>query len=169
MKQVLKVLIIEDHKIVTDAYKSLLEHSDFEFDFQIDVAYNCTNAYTKIKKTTKGDKFDIIFLDIQLPASEDGNILSGEDLGLKIIQLTPKSKIIIITFLNDSERIINILKNIKPKAFLIKTEADNNEVINALKAITKGDLYYSNTILKLLSNDNFNGYVLDKIDRQLLY
>ena len=65
---------------------------------------------------------DIVFLDIKLPPSKDGKILSGEDLGIKINQLLPDTKIIISTTFNDNYRIHNILENINPDGFLIKND-----------------------------------------------
>ncbi|RPD91219.1 DNA-binding response regulator [Aureibaculum marinum] len=168
MKKVLKVLIIEDHKLIINAYKLILENADVDFKFQIDVATNCDEAFHKIKSCNE-KPIDIIFLDIQLPASKDGQILSGENLGVKIKQLLPKSKIIINTSLNDNYRLYTILKNIKPMALMIKSEAGPNEITEAIKSVITDNFYYSNSILKLLNNNNYDNFVIDKIDRQLLY
>ncbi|QCX39066.1 response regulator transcription factor [Aureibaculum algae] len=169
MKKILKILIIEDYKMVVNGYETLLKHTDFGCEFKIDIAYNCTDAHTKIEQSSKGKSYDIIFLDIQLPASTDGKLLSGEDLGIKINKLLPDAKILVNTFLTDNYRLFNILKSIKPNAMLTKNEAGSEEIVEALKSIINGNLYYSNFILKLLNNDDYGKYKIDKTDRQLLY
>ena len=98
MKNQTRVLIIEDHPLISEAYKNALISSSFgnkELEFCIDIADNCELAYNKIKKSLESKAFDLFFIDIKLPRFNEGKILSGEDLGLMIKELIPNSKIII--------------------------------------------------------------------------
>lgn len=54
-------------------------------------------------------------------------------------------------------------------ALMIKSEAGPNEITEAIKSVITDNFYYSNSILKLLNNNNYDNFVIDKIDRQLLY
>ncbi|MCK5677007.1 MAG: response regulator transcription factor [Flavobacteriaceae bacterium] len=170
--KIYNVLIIDDHPLISEAYKSALLHvssNDKLIEFKIDIANNCDFGFEKIKEVTPNKKLDIVFLDIKLPPSKDGKILSGEDLGIKINQLLLDTKIIISTTFNDNYRIHNILENINPDGFLIKNDLTPNELVVAIKAVIYDPPYYSKTVIKLLRKQVSRGLIIDKIDRQLLY
>lgn len=172
MKRVYKVLLIDDHPIILEVYKMALKNAGLSIEntsFEIETAENSDIALQKIAIASKSDGFDIIFLDIKLPPSSDGKILSGEDIGVKINQLLPNSKIIISTTFNDNYRVQNILKNVNPEGFLIKNDIDTEELIEAIKTVIFDPPYYSKSVLKLLRKQISSDYLLDKIDRQLLH
>ncbi len=172
MTKIYKVLLIDDHPIILEVYKTALEESRQiikNVTFDIESAKNSEEALNKILDASKTEGYDIIFLDIKLPPSKDGKILSGEDLGLKINQLLPSAKVIISTTFNDNYRIQNILRNINPDGFLIKNDIGTEELIEAVKKIIKDPPYYSKSVLKLVRKQMSSDYLLDKIDRQLLY
>ena len=135
----------------------------------IETAQNSDIALQKIDLASKSDGFDIIFLDIKLPPSDDGKILSGEDIGVKINQLLPNSKIIISTTFNDNYRVQSILKSVNPDGFLIKNDVDTDELIEAIKTVIFDPPYYSKSVIKLLRKQISSDFLLDKIDRQLLH
>jgi len=172
MAKVYNVLIIDDHPLIIDAYISAFSHvslNDEDFKFIIDSANDCDTAYLKIKEATKGKGIDLIFLDIKLPPSKDGKILSGEDLGIKIRALLDNVKIIVSTTFNDNYRINNIFKTINPDGFLIKNDVAPEDIIEAINRVITNSPYYSKTVLKLLRKHVLNDIPLDKFDRQLLY
>ena len=172
MKRVYKVLLIDDHPIILEVYKMALKNAGLLIEnaaFEIETAQNSDIALQKIAIASKSDGFDIIFLDIKLPPSSDGKILSGEDIGVKINQLLPNSKIIISTTFNDNYRVQNILKNVNPDGFLIKNDIDTEELIEAIRTVIFDPPYYSKSVIKLLRKQISSEYLLDKIDRQLLH
>ena len=115
------ILIIDDHPIIIEAYKSALEHLSKKDDT---IAFNITSATNtdEVLKKLAFSSFDIVFLDIKIPPSSDNTIISGEDLGLKIKDKLPNVKIIVSTMLNDNSRINSIFKTLDPDAFLIKDD-----------------------------------------------
>ncbi len=174
MKSEYSVLIIDDHPLISAAYKSALDYLssvDNNLSFNTDEATNCDMAYERILAASESDEedIDIIFLDIKLPPSSDGKILSGEDLGLLINELLPDSKIIISTTFNDNYRVHSIFKNIDPDGFLIKNDINPKELVSAVKTVINDPPYYSKTVIKLLRKHVSNQFILDKIDRLLLY
>ncbi len=166
-------LIIDDHPLISEAYKSAfhkINKEDPAISFKIDVAHDCDTALELIKQFADNDQaIDVVFLDISLPPSSDGKILSGEDLGLKINQLIPDSKIIVSTTFNDNYRVHSIFKNINPDGFLIKNDITPKELVTAIKALISGAPYYSKTVMKMLRNQVSNDMLLDDIDRKILY
>lgn len=166
------ILIIEDHPIIVDAYKkviSTIEKNNKYLRFQIHEASNCEDAYIKITNTALDDGYDIIFLDISIPPSRDGHILSGEDLGLTIRELHPKSKIIIGTTHDTTTRIKSLIRNINPEGFLIKSEINLKEITDAVNTINEGGYYYSNTVLNVMKRQVINEDIIDRLDREILY
>ncbi len=172
MSKIFNVLIIDDHPIIADAYKSafdFISSENNEFKFNISIVHNSDDAVQKIEEAQKATTIDIVFLDISLPASKDGKILSGEDLGVKIRDVLPTCKIIVATTFNDNYRIQVILKNVNPDGFLIKNDINKEELVTSIKTVLNNTPYYSKSVLELFRKQSSIDYKLDKIDRQLLY
>jgi len=170
--QTKSVLIIDDHPLISSAYKKAFGHisaQDATLQFEVTIVGNCDDAMDSIKKASEQNGIDIIFLDISLPPSADRQILSGEDLGLKINLLLPKSKVIISTTFNDNYRVHTILNTINPDGFLVKNDISPEELIEAIKRVLVAPPYYSTTVLNMLRKQFTANYQIDKIDRQLLY
>ena len=167
------VLIIDDHPLITDAYKTALNlysQQNESISFSIQIAYDCESALQLLNEFSENKKkLSIVFLDIKLPPSQDGKILSGEDIGLKIISLLPSTKIIVSTTLNDNYRVHSILKSLNPDGFLIKNDITPKELIEIIDTILNDPPYYSKTVIKLLRKQVINDYLLDHIDRKILY
>lgn len=164
------VLIIDDHPIIADVYKSALlsiEKKSKDFTFNINFVNTSDKAITKIN--SKDAEYELIFLDVKLPKSKDGEILSGEDLGVEIRKCIPEAKIIVSTTYNDNYRINNILKSVNPDGFLVKNDITPKDLVSAIEAILDDSHYYSKTVLKLFRKHINNDFFLDKIDRKLLY
>lgn len=166
-------LIIDDHPLISEAYKSafLFYQKKLEnITFDISVCHDCDSAIDKINKiATDQLPLDIVFLDISLPPSKDGKILSGEDLGLKLNEVLPEAKIIVSTTFNDNYRIHSIFKNINPDGFLIKNDITPKELVLAIEEVLTDPPYYSKTVMKLLRNQVSSDLLLDHIDRKILY
>lgn len=172
MSKIYNVLIIDDHPIIADAYKSAFEFistENNEIEFNIAIVTNCDSAIENITAASKGAGIDIVFLDISLPPSTDGKYLSGEDLGIKIKEVLPQCKIIVATTFNDNYRIQVILRNVNPDGFLIKNDINKDELVSSIKTIMDNSPYYSKSVLELFRKQSSIDYQLDKIDRQLLY
>lgn len=171
MNHHLKVLIIEDHPFVVEAYSNVLNHLssiNTNINFSIDTASNCDDALIKLENA-KSKFYDLVFLDISLPASSNGKIVSGEDLGLRIRSLSNTAKIIVCTSYTDNHRLNNILKTIDPDGFLVKEDTGFQIFLEAVQIVLNDPPYYSRTIVKLLRLGLSNKLILDNIDRQLLY
>lgn len=166
-------LIIDDHPLIAEAYKSAFNYIQSEDDsisFDIKTANDCDTAYAIIDEHAANNiKIAIVFLDMRLPPSKDGTILSGEDLGLKINKLLPDAKIIVSTTFNDNYRVHSIFKNINPDGFLVKNDITPIELVQAINEVLNDPPYYSKTIMKLLRNQVSNDYLLDDIDRKIMY
>lgn len=167
------VLIIDDHPLITNAYTSAFNYYSKQNEtilFSIKTVFNCDDAYELITEfSTKKKTLDIVFLDIKLPPSRDRKVLSGEDLGLKINKLLPDTKIIVSTTFNDNYRVHSIFKNLNPDGFLVKNDITPKELVDTIHTILNDPPYYSKTVVKLLRKHVTNDFLLDNIDRKILY
>jgi len=170
-KQSIKILMVDDHPITIDGYKKILTSlNKSEYKYIIETASNCEDAYNKISNSVEiNNPYQIIFLDIGLPPAEKLKIFSGEDLGIKIREMSSSSKIIILTMYNENFRIHNILKNISPEGLLIKSEVTPQELFRAFVQVLDEKLYYSQTVNALMRKQYGNKVVLDELDRNILF
>lgn len=171
MKKSLRILMIDDHEVTIQGYKSILdEFSNNNYAFETETSNSFSDALDKIKYSIAGEKsFDIIFLDISMEPDEKLNIYSGEDLGIKIREISPQSNIVVLTMHNENYRLYNILKSLNPEGFLIKSEVQPSELNKALEEIINNRFYFSYTIKNLLRKQFISEVTLDNIDRSILY
>lgn len=165
-------LIIDDHQLIIDSYIRALEYVSSKISnvvFKINVAKNCDDANQEIEHAIDNGIIDLVFLDISLPPSKNGLLVSGDDLGLKLRHVFPKVKIIVSTHINNNFRLVNILKTVKPDSLLLKSELDFQSLTEGILNVINDVPFYSNPILKLVRQHISNDYNLDSIDRQMLY
>lgn len=168
----LNTLIIEDHQLIIDGYTRALNYvseKNTNTNFNMRIAKNCDEANTEIEHAIDHDILDLVFLDISLPPSKNGELVSGDDIGIKLKQMFPKVKIIISTHLSNNYRLVNILKTIKPDSLLLKSELTFQTLTEGILNVINGVPYYSKPVLKLLRQHICNDFNLDNIDRQMLY
>lgn len=171
MKSVkVKVLLVDDHPIIIDGYRNILNSfKNGELDLIIETASDCDEAYSKITNSKTTLSYDIIFLDISLPPSQNYPIYSGEDLGLKIREFLPNCKLVILTMYTENLRLFNIMKNLKPEGLLIKSDVTPKEFFAAFEKILAGDLYYSQTVNEYSRKHISQDFTIDAMDRKILY
>ncbi len=166
------VLIIDDHPLIIRCHKNALEQIEKnhpKLSFKIRTAGDCDTANFEIENAVNGIPFDLVLLDIRLPHSKCNTLLSGEDIGLKIKELFSKVRIIVFTSYTDNYRISNILHNLNPEGFLIKEDISFQDLVDAITNVIFDPPFYSKAIMKLFRNQISNEFILDNIDRQLLY
>ncbi len=172
-KKRLKILIVDDHPMIVEAYKSILTSTDLSetYKFTIETADNCDRAIRKIIKSSNSKHYDILFLDVKLPPSSDGEIISGEGLAIYARKMLPEARIAILTMFNEHHRIHNILKTVNPEGLLIKNDLTSKEFSIAIDAILDKPPYYSATVTNYFRQLTVNQeeHLLDDINRKILY
>lgn len=172
MTKTINVLIVEDAPIIIEAWEAAFEHlseNQSRFKFKIKTATNCDDAQAEIRKAITSIPFDLVLLDINIPASSDQTLLSGEDLGVVLKETFPKIKIMVFTSHYNNYRLNSILKSLNPDGFIIKCEITFKTLLEALISVLDDLPYYSKTVLQLMRRHIISDFTLDRIDRQLLY
>ncbi len=163
-KNGIKLLIVEDHNIIAHAYENILNDIP-NISFNISFAKNCDEAIEKVQRI----KTQIVILDLQLPISKNERFVSGEDIGLLIRKENPNTKILVLTSITDQIRITNIINEIDPEGFMIKSDIDSTDLKIAINKVLNGQKYYSKKIEGYLDKTIINGITIDNFDRQILY
>jgi DNA-binding NarL/FixJ family response regulator len=172
MENSINVLIIEDEPLTADSYVrafDFISQKNSNLKFKISIANNCDAALQEIDKALRGFPFDLVFLDISLNSSQDKKLISGEDIGIKLRYLFGNLKIIVSTVHTNNYRLANIFKNINPEGLLIKSELTYQTLIESIENVIQGIPSYTVSVLKHIRQHMTNDFVLDTIDRQLLY
>jgi DNA-binding NarL/FixJ family response regulator len=170
MKKGYNLLIIDDHKIIVDAYKHSIKNylSDrIDLELLIDSAYDCQSALLRLNAPNKQQKYNLVLLDINLP-SINKNVSSGEELGIIIRNQYPQIKIIVITSCSNNYKINNILKKINPDGFLLKNDIDSTDLCNSIESVINGSTSYSKSIIELIRKKISNFNIIDNLDLKIL-
>lgn len=164
-----RVLLVDDHRFILVGYKNTLDRYIAEqFEFQYEEAKDCRSAYDIITNPETG-VFDFAFLDISMPPYHEKGILSGEDLAIVLHQRMPECKIIILTMYTEILKIKNIITAINPCGLIIKNDLDFKELIFGFDKIVNNEIYYSESIKKMMELENIEIPEIDVIDKQILF
>ena len=164
----MNILIVDDHPFIIQAYKNALDkYSQQGYEFEVTQANNCKSGYENITEAKK--PFDVAFFDISMPEYEEKGIYSGEDLASLMKTEMPDCKIILLTMHTELLKINNIIKNINPNGLIIKNDLTFDELIFAFDKIINNESYYSQTVIKLVGQAQYNNIELDAFDKQILF
>ncbi len=134
-----RVILLEDHKLVRDGLKSILgQDSIFEIVNE--------NSHPKLFLQTLHEiKADILLLDLSLPD------IPGIDVLKQVVKSRPDIRVIILSMHDNPEYMIKALRE-GACAYLTKdTQAEI--LIEAIKEVHKNGVYYPNQILLKSSFD----------------
>ena len=137
----INVVITDDHKLFRKGIKALL--SDFYFVKEITEAENGFELLELLKESEPNP--DVVLLDLKMPG------MDGMETTLRIKELYPELKIIILTMEDDEQFILHMI-NEGVNGYLLKN-ADPDELETALIKVVEKDFYFSDDISKLVFNN----------------
>ncbi|MDR7209528.1 response regulator [Flavobacterium piscis] len=163
------ILIVDDHPFIIEGYKNAItRYKSDQYEFSIAQAKDCQSAY-KIIMNPESPAFDIAFLDISMPAYEEKEIFSGEDLAKLIMEHIPNCKIILLTMYTELLKIKTIIRTINPNGLIIKNDLTFDELLLAFDKVIKNKKYYSQSVEKMITESAFNSIEIDEFDKQILF
>ncbi len=168
MQKELDILIIDDHHSIIEGYKNVLSKIK-DYKLRILKANSCDQAVKAINKAKLSKPFDVVFIDIQLPPSQDGAITSGEDIAQLINKEFPQTKIIISTMFDNPHRLNNIIKTVPHHGILIKSDSTSKIILNAFETIIQGKQFYSKTVQKIKDKIILNDELLDEYHKKIIF
>jgi len=163
------ILIVDDHPFIIEGYKNAItRYNPNEYEFVISQAHDCRSGYDLIQDP-KTPHFDVAFLDISMPAYEEKEIFSGEDLAKLILEKMPNCKVILLTMYTELLKIKTIIRTIRPNGLIIKNDLTFDELLFAFDKVMKSDKYYSQSVQKMLNQSTHNSIEIDEFDKQILF
>lgn len=135
------VLLADDHTLVLEAFKKLLE-PEFE------VVGTVTDGRALLS-VAPGLKPDVIVLDLSMPE------LNGMEAGLQLRRLLPRTKVIVLTMNEDPDIPREALRH-WASGYLLKKSA-GSELIKAIREVLKGRTYVTPKVAQQLRE----GFVRD--------
>lgn len=129
-KEPIKVLIVDDHQLMVEGLKSLLEDED-------DIAFvaGANSLVEALSFLENNNSIDVVLMDINMP---DG---SGIEATAKIKELYPAIKVIALT-MHDDISIITRMVKAGASGYILK-RTNMNEVIEALRIVHNNGKYLS--------------------------
>lgn len=137
MKQ-LKVLLVDDHKVVRDGIRYMLDLQD-NYEFTIDEAESGEEAVEKYKLFG----YDVVIMDINMEG------MDGIEACETITAFDPEANILALSMYEEGPYVKKML-SAGAKGYVLKN-AGTEELKNALKSLLKGERYYSSAVaMKLI-------------------
>jgi DNA-binding NarL/FixJ family response regulator len=137
--QQIEIVIADDHSIVRQGLRKLLEEENY-----IKIIGEAVNGREAVQKVQKL-KPDVIIMDIAMP------ILNGIEAARQIKQLNLKTKVVILS-MHDHSRYIRELLGIGVSGYVLK-DAVSGDIIKAILAAVKGNIYLSPSISSQVIED----------------
>jgi DNA-binding NarL/FixJ family response regulator len=139
----IRVVIADDHQIVRQGFRALLEKDGFEV---VGEAEDGAEAVRLVKRLSP----DIAILDIAMPN------LNGIDAAREIQRASPDTRTILLTMFSEDHRLLEALRA-GVSGYLLKTRAVE-DLVRAIRDVTRGGVYLS----RGLSRDVVDAYLARK-------
>ena len=141
----IKVLIVDDHEVVRQGLKALLEaHDDIEV---VGVASNGQEALRKVKTL----KPHVIILDIAMP------VMHGIQAAENLAENSSDAKILILSSYSEPQEVARALE--AGAAGFVMKETASSEIAAAVRAIHKGNAYFTPEISKRLAQQTRHSFL----------
>lgn len=132
----IKVLIVDDHKIVLEGLSSLIAPK--KNMMVVGEVLNGKEALEVLEKS----KVDVAIVDIEMPE------MNGVELTKVILKLYPDVKVLILTMYN-TINFIRKIAEIGAHGYILKNKG-KEELIDAILAVNEGKQYYGEEVTKTL-------------------
>jgi two-component system invasion response regulator UvrY len=135
----MKILIADDHAVVREGLKQILSENP-----NINVTAEASTGHEVLQQIEKNN-FDLVVLDISMPGR------GGLDILKEIRNKRPKLPVLILSMYPEEQYAVRVLKA-GASGYMTKDSAPN-ELINAIKQISKGKKYVSPSLAERLAVD----------------
>ena len=137
-----QILLADDHQIVRQGFRAILERSGFQ------VAGEAADGREAVR-FAQAHHPDVAILDLSMPQ------LNGLDAAREILQLHPRTAIILLTMHVEEHQIVAALRA-GIRGYVIKTQA-SEELINAIREVIGGGIYLSPDVCGVIVSAYLSG------------
>lgn len=140
-KSKISLAIVDDHQIVIDGIKSLLQHNP---EFIVKLESNHPEQVPDFLETTK---VDIVLTDVMMP------IMNGYELCKEIHNRFPEIKMLALSMSGQGDLVNKMISECDISGYVLKN-IGKNELITALEKIANGGIYFSKEVLDEMIKDS---------------
>lgn len=161
-----KILIVDDHQLVIQGISCSLKEIG---DFEIVTTTDCDEALRLLKTSQKNSPFSVVLTDLSFDNLNDDSILEGgEELIRAIKNNEINVKIAVITGHTETNRVYNVISNLNPDAYLLKSKCDATELGFSISKMLADEVYYTHEIHQKIMKRNIIQIQMDEIAIQIL-
>ncbi len=125
----IRVLIVDDHKIMRDGIKAILKPApDLEVVGETDSGVDAVQLVRKLRP-------DVVLMDIDLQG------MSGIEATLEMLRYNPDTRVMMLSMYDDEHSVISAVKA-GARGFVLKRASDS-DLIHALRTVAQGGSYLS--------------------------
>ena len=124
----LRIILADDHPIVRQGFRALLEREGFEIVGEAADGHEASRLAQTLRP-------DVAVLDLIMPG------LNGLDAARAVLQASPRTKTILLTVHKEDQYVLEALQA-GIKGYVLKTQAIT-EVVQAIQQVARGGLYLS--------------------------
>jgi DNA-binding NarL/FixJ family response regulator len=135
----IKVLVVDDHQLMIDGLKALLEDED-----TIEFAGGANSLQQSID-FVRNYPVDVVLMDVNMPGG------SGIEATQKIKQISPSTKVLALTMHNDISVITRMIEA-GASGYILKLTR-MNEVMEAIRLVHKDERYMDPDALKIIMDN----------------
>lgn len=169
MSTKLRILIVDDHPFILDAYINLISCSLENYELEFIRSSNTKEAYNLVKVNYNENKIiDLAIFDISMPGYKEMNIYDGIDLALDFKSRFANAKTLMISMHAEGCMINKIFKELKPDAIVNKSDIDFEFFTEIFSKVLKGDFFVSEIMLEALHQFNQTKFRFDDIDGEII-
>ncbi|MEI6092610.1 MAG: sigma-54 dependent transcriptional regulator, partial [bacterium] len=136
-----KILVVDDEQSIREFLELLLKKEGYEV--------KTTGSAFEAIKILEEERFDVVFMDIQMPQ------MSGIEALITLKKTDPTIEIIVITAFGSTEIAIDVIKK-GAYDFIAKPFKIDNLLITTKKAVEKRKLSYENLLLKAQIGERYS-------------
>ncbi|WP_415888137.1 response regulator [Neptuniibacter sp. SY11_33] len=166
MSTPIKILLVDDHPLVRAGFQRLLIS-----DESIEIVGEADNGQSACEMYSQYEP-DVVIMDLNMPADSNSdeaasnNLNGGLEAIRRIISRDPKARVLVLTAMETDPFPAHVV-NAGAKGFLTKRCAPD-ELLEAVKAIHKGEEYITEEIRSRINGDSSGGSSLGSLTKREL-
>ena len=139
----IRVVIADDHQILREGLKQLLESAG-----DIEIVGEASDGATTLERV-RNDAFDVLVLDLSMPGR------SGMDLIRQIVDERPRLRVLVLSMHDEHQYAVRAIR--AGAAGYLTKESASSELVAAIRRVAAGRAYITPTVAEHLAQDAMPG------------
>ena len=166
MEDKIRIVIVDDHELMLKGICNAL--GEFA-NYETECYSTCDKAFAAIEENKEANPFDVLFTDLSFENStENTKIDGGESLIRKLKDEEIPIKTGVVTGHSETNRVFNVISNLNPDAYILKSHCSGEELHFAVQQMLKGELFYTHEIHQKIMKRTLVQIQMDEVAIQIL-